>query len=49
MHIDIAVYKCMVDERLEKVKKETYGKKCYYEQARNAHLKMKLIMLNVFL
>ena len=50
MHIDIAVYKCMVDERLQKVKNETYGKTCFDEQAGNAHLKMKFMMLlNIFL
>jgi len=50
VHIDIAVYKCMVDERLEKVKDETYGKRCYDEQTRNTQFKLKLIMMmNVLL
>jgi len=27
--MDIAMYKCIVDERMEKIKNETYGKKSY--------------------
>lgn len=46
MHFDIAVYKCLVDERLEKIKNETYGKRCYDdERVRNAPFKLRLMMM----
>lgn len=50
MQMDIAIYKCIVNERLEKVKNETYGKKAYNRNERRMNWKLSLNMvLNVFL
>lgn len=48
--MDIAIYKCIVDDRIEKIKNETYGKKSYNRNKRLVNWKMSLNMiLNVFL
>ncbi|MFD1609919.1 hypothetical protein [Oceanobacillus luteolus] len=46
MLTDIDVYRCIVKDRLEKVKEETYGNSCYYKTDKN--LKLLLTILNVF-
>lgn len=43
MQTDISIYKCMVQERLEKIKEETYGNSCYYKK--HVSLQSALIML----
>lgn len=48
MHIDI--YKSIVNDRMERIKNETYGKKSYDKYERTMKWKMSLQMiLNVFL
>jgi len=50
VYMDIAIYKCIVDERMEKIKKETYGQKSYYRKKQTMNWKMSMNMiLNVFL
>lgn len=49
MQTDIAIYKCIVEERLEKIKMQTYEWQSYEHPGRNMHLKMTAAMfLNVF-
>ncbi len=48
--MDIAIYKCLADERIEKIKNETYRKKSYYRKKQTVNWKMSLHMiLNAFL
>lgn len=50
MYMNIDVYKCIVNERLEKIKNETYGEKAYNKNRRTMNWKVSLNMiLNVFL
>lgn len=48
--MDIAIYKCIVDDRIEKIKNETYGKKSYDQNKRTVNWKMSMNMiLNIFI
>jgi len=48
--MDIAIYKCIVDDRMERIKNETYGKKSYDRNKRTVNWKMSLNMiLNIFM
>lgn len=50
MHMDIAVYKCISHERLEKLKQETYGNQLFNKKYRTVKWKMNVSMLlHVFL
>lgn len=50
MHMDIAMYQCIVDERLERVKNETYGKKSYERKKQTMNwTKSMMMFLNIFL
>jgi len=50
VHMDIAIYKCIVDERMEKIKNETYGKQSYYRNKQTMNWKKSMIIiLNIFL
>ena len=48
--MDIAMYKCIVDERMEKLKNETYGKKSYERKKQTMNWKKSMNMiLKVFI
>lgn len=47
--MDIAVYKCISNDRLEEVKAETYGKRSYYKYDSKQNWKLSIILLmNMF-
>jgi len=47
--MDIAIFKCISSERMEKIKDETYGKQSFNKVNRTMKLKMSLSMfLHVF-
>lgn len=47
--MDIAVYKCIADDRIEKIKNETYGKRTYQNKYQSLEWKITVSMfLNIF-
>jgi len=50
MYTDIAIYKSVVEDRMEKIKNQTYGKKSYYKNKQTANWKIERYMiLNILL
>lgn len=45
MHWDIAIYKTLVEDRLDKIKEQTYGEQTYENCIRKLNLKQSIIML----
>lgn len=45
---DIAVYKCIAEERLVMIKEETYGNQSYYKRERKQYNRFITLMINVF-
>ena len=45
VHMDIAIYKCIAHERMEKIKNETYGKQKRNKNNRTIDWKMSISMI----